>query len=359
MRAKKGMKKMGILGLCAVVAMAMLFMTACDKGLPYSEYKLGDYIKVGVYKGLYLEEYSINVSKKEVKAKINEALEAAAEKKELDKGAAVKNGDTVNIDYVGKVDGKKVVGGSAQGYDLTLGSGQFIDGFESGLVGKKVGDKKIKLNVTFPDYYQTESLQGKEAVFTVNINSATRLIKPKFDNAFAKSQGDYKNKKEYREAIKKQIYEQKELQAKEDQRVTLWDEVVSGSKVKQYPEKEVELYKEANSKQMDSMAEEYGVSRNEVLSQYGFTDEKGFEISNDEASKLRVKQELIIMKIAEDEGLTVKDKDKENMINDLETQGFTAEMVEQQTGRTMDDYAYIQVLYEKVLDLILDNAKAK
>ena len=359
MKVKKGMKKTGIIGICVVVAIAMLFMTACDKGLPYSEYKLDDYIKVGDYKGLYVDGYSISVSKKEVKAKVKKALEASAEQKKLENGTAVKNGDTVNIDYVGRVDGKKFDGGSAEGYDLTLGSGQFIDGFESGLVGKKVGEKEIKVAVTFPEQYQAENLQGKDAVFTVNINAATRPTAPEYNDAFAKAQGDYKNKKEYEKAIKEQIYKQKEVAAKDEQKTDLWDQVVSASKVKKYPEKEVELYKEANSKQMDNLAEEYGVSRNEVLSQYGFTDEKGFQISNDETSKLRVKQELIIMKIAEDEGLTAEDEEKETMINALETQGYTEKMVEQQTGRSMDEYVYIQVLYEKVLDLILDNAKIK
>ena len=278
---------------------------------------------------------------------------------DLKKGDKIKDGDTVNIDYVGTIGGKVFDGGSAQGQDLTIGSGTFIEGFESGLIGKKIGDKDIKVPVTFPVDYNAPELAGKDAVFTVTVNAGTRPETPKYNDAFAKSQGDYKNTDEFEEALKKEIHDQKEAKEIEDQQMALWDKVVSKSEVIEYPQDEVDNYVKANDKMMDAAAKESGLTREEVLSKYGFKDEKGFDVSNRETSKLRVKQELITAKIAENEGITYTDKEKEAMIENFIAQGYDEKTIQQQTGRTMDQYVCIQLLYEKVLDFILDNAKVK
>ncbi|MBQ6496093.1 MAG: trigger factor [Firmicutes bacterium] len=351
------MKRIGIIGICLITAIGMLSLAGCGSSeMPYSQYDLDEYIKVCDYKGLNVDDYSITISQKEVEEEIDASLEAATENKELKKGTKIKNGDTVNIDYVGRIDGEEFDGGSADGQDLVIGSGQFIDGFESGLIGKTVGEKNIKVPVTFPKDYQAENLQGKDAVFTVTINSATRPEKPAYDDAFAKSQGDYKNTKQFEKALKKKIYKEKEAAAIEDQKMALWDQVITDSKAKKYPQEEVDHYMESNSEQIDAMAEQYGVSREQILTQYGYGDEETFKKSNEESSKLRVKQEMIVMKIAEDEGLSFTDEEKQEAIQMLEAQGYTDKTVQEQAGRSMDEYVSIQLLYEKALDLILENA---
>ena len=144
--------------------------------------------------------YSISVTDDEVETAIQSALDEAATDKELDKGTAIENGDVVNIDYTGKLDGKKFDGGSAEGYDLTIGSGSFIDGFESGLIGKKVGEK-TDLELTFPEDYSSEDLQGKDVVFTVKINSATRKEVPVLDEDFVKNTTEFETVEEYETRI--------------------------------------------------------------------------------------------------------------------------------------------------------------
>ncbi|MDO4869822.1 MAG: trigger factor [Bacillota bacterium] len=353
-------KKLGILVICLITIAGMMSLTSCgDTEEPYSGYDLDEYIKVADYKGLYVDKKEVSVSKKEIRQEIASAREAAAEDVELEQGTKLKNGDTANIDYTGRIDGKKFEGGSAQGHDLKLGSGEFIPGFEDGLIGKRVGDKKVKVEVTFPEDYNAEQLQGKAAVFTVNVNSATRARIPAYDKAFVKSQGDFNNKKQYEKAIKENIKTRKREEAVNKQKEELWDKVVGDSKVKKYPQEEVDHYMEFNDQQMSDLAEEYGVTRSQVLAQYGFADEKAFDLSNAESSKLRVKQELIILKIAEDEELSYTDEEKDEMITQFEGQGYTEENILQQTGRTMDEYVDIQLLYKKVLDLILDKANIK
>ena len=122
-------------------------------------------VKISSYKGIKIKEIAYTVKDEEVDAELDRLLDRNARKVPVTDRAA-QNGDIVNIDFVGTVDGVKFDGGEAEGFDLTLGSGQFIPGFEDQVVGMNVGDEK-DVNVTFPENYQAENLKGKPAVFAV------------------------------------------------------------------------------------------------------------------------------------------------------------------------------------------------
>ena len=348
------MKKKTIAGLLCGVA--LLVLASCGSSMSYEDYDLSEYLKVGEYKGLTVAPYSISVTDDEVQEQIQSNLKAAAKDTKLDKNTAIADGDTVNIDYTGKVDGKKFDGGTAEKQDLTIGSGSFIDGFESGLIGHKKGET-VTLNLTFPEDYSEESLKGKNVTFTVKINSATRSVVPELNEEFVKENSEYKTVKEYTGAVEKQLYNEKETEAVNNQKTTLWSAALDNTKVKKYPEKELNHYMEFNSEQLDQTAKQYGVSREDMLKQYGLDDEKDFEATNEDSSKLRVKQEMLIQYIADKEKLSYTEEEKEKLIENFEAQGYDADAIEQQTGRTVNDYAHIELLYEKVLDFLLDNAK--
>lgn len=348
------MKKKTIAGLLCGVA--LLVLASCGSSMSYEDYDLNEYLKVGEYKGLTVAPYSISVTDDEVQEQIQSNLKAAAKDTKLDKNTAIADGDTVNIDYTGKVDGKKFDGGIAEKQDLTIGSGSFIDGFESGLIGHKKGET-VTLNLTFPEDYSEESLKGKDVTFTVKINSATRSVVPELNEEFVKENSEYKTVKEYTGAVEKQLYNEKETEAINNQKTTLWSAALDNTEVKKYPEKELNHYMEFNSEQLDQTAKQYGVSREDMLKQYGLDDEKDFEATNEDSSKLRVKQEMLIQYIADKEKLSYTEEEKEKLIENFEAQGYDADAIEQQTGRTVNDYAHIELLYEKVLDFLLDNAK--
>ena len=341
-----------ILALCLV---AVIIFKSCGSSMSYDDYDLSEYLKVGDYKGLEVAPYTVSVTEADIDAQIQTALEAATTTKDLDKGAAIADGDTVNIDYTGKVDGKKFDNGSAKGSSLVIGSGTFIDGFESGLIGKTVGEK-LKLNLTFPDDYNEESLQGKDVVFTVTVNSATRQEVPEYSLDFVQNTTDYKTLEEYEAAVGKQLTKDKEAEAINTQKTTLWSAALDNTKVKKYPDREVEHYIEFNSQQMDDMAKSYGMSREDLLASYEFGDEEAFAAVNEDGSKLRVKQEMLIEYIADKEGLEYTDKERKALIADFEQQGYDEDAVKTQTGRTMDEYIHIELLYQKVLDFLLENA---
>lgn len=348
------MKKKTIAGLLCGVA--LLVLASCGSSMSYEDYDLNEYLKVGEYKGLTVAPYSISVTDDEVQEQIQSNLKAAAKDTKLDKNTAIADGDTVNIDYTGKVDGKKFDGGTAEKQDLTIGSGSFIDGFESGLIGHKKGET-VTLNLTFPEDYSEESLKGKDVTFTVKINSATRSVVPELNEEFVKENSEYKTVKEYTGAVEKQLYNEKETEAINNQKTTLWSAALDNTEVKKYPEKELNHYMEFNSEQLDQTAKQYGVSREDMLKQYGLDDEKDFEATNEDSSKLRVKQEMLVQYIADKEKLSYTEEEKEKLIENFEAQGYDADAIEQQTGRTVNDYAHIELLYEKVLDFLLDNAK--
>lgn len=343
-------------GILAMAIAGIMVLSGCDGDMPYGNLDPGDYLKVGDYKGLETEKIEVKVTQQEIGDEITSALDAATENKDLEKGDKVAEGDTVNINYVGKVDGKKFDGGSADEYDLTLGSGTFIDGFEEGLEGKKVGQKGIKLELTFPDDYSSEDLQGKDVVFTVKINSATRPEEPEYDDEFAQSQG-YDTTEEYEKAVKKQLRSEKKSEAESTAKEELWSEVLENTEVKEYPEEELNHYKEVFNAQVDQYGEKGTDERSEALAMYGVSTEKELKKMIKESAQLLVKQELLIEYIADKEELSYTDDELNSMVESLESQGYDDEAVEEQTGRDMEQYAHISLLYSEVQDFIYDNAK--
>lgn len=343
---------------CLVLCLAM---TACGSGekMQYDGLKLEDYITVGQYKGLEVDGYEIKVSQQEIQEKVEEALQEKKEDVKLKKGTKLKKGDTANIDYEGKVDGKVFDGGASQGFDLELGSNTFIEGFEDGLIGTRVGDT-TEVKVHFPDDYQGKKVAGKDAVFTVTVNSATKPKVPKYTEAFVKKNTKYDSKKAYEESLKKEIYAEKEEQAKQEQKTSLWSDVLDKTKMKKYPEEEMEAYKVVFDKQIDLMAQQYGMSRDEILNQmYGTNKENEVKSIIEDSTKTLIKQEMLTEYIAQEENITYTDEELEKNIADIEKQGYNEETVMNYTGRTMNQYAHIRLLYDKVQDFILENAKVK
>ena len=133
-------------------------------------------VEIEAYTGLKIKKYAYNVSDGDVEAEVKKLLERNATDVEVS-GRPCKNGDKVNIDFSGSVDGEKFAGGTAEEYDLVLGSGSFIPGFEEQVVGMEIGGTR-DITVKFPDDYQADNLRGKEAVFAIKLNKITEKQLP-------------------------------------------------------------------------------------------------------------------------------------------------------------------------------------
>lgn len=354
------MKKALALFLILALGSAMI-LTGCGSE-PY-DYDLTKYIKVGEYKGLeYENPDEIKVSDKEIKEAIEEDLDEAKALEDVEDGK-VHDGDTVNIDYTGKVDGEEFEGGSAEGSTLEIGSGTMIDGFEDGLVGAKVGET-VTLELTFPDPYDNnEELSGKDVVFEVTVNSAQEYVTPT-EKEYVEQSSEYDSVSDYEKAVKNEIYQSKENEQQSEIESYLWGLITDSSEVIEYPEKELEEYKTKQKEYVETYAENNSMEYTDVIeSTYGMTEEE-FDEELDSAAKTNAKEQMIVYYIARQEGLEVTNSEyKDFVAAQLESIGYTAKEFEDYTGSSYEEYVggeeYIKfyMLYEKVMDLVVENAK--
>jgi trigger factor len=185
-------------------------------------------IKLGEYKKLKATPEKVTVSESEVTDTIGRIQQSLAEKKDVKRAA--KNGDETVIDFIGKKDGKAFDGGTGNDYNLTLGSNQFIPGFEEGIVGHKPGDK-FDLKLMFPSDYQSENLKGAKVTFTTTLKSVKEVAMPAIDDKLAAKAGPFKNIAELKSDIKRELTNQKVREANEKLKDDLVKQLVAISKV--------------------------------------------------------------------------------------------------------------------------------
>ncbi len=351
---------------CAVFALltgSMMLFTGCGSATAF-DYDLSEYVKVGTYEGLtYDKPEKIKISQKDIEAKVKEDLEAAKYLKDV-KDGKVHDGDTVNIDYEGTIDGKAFEGGTAAGQTLVIGSNSFIEGFESGLIGEKVGSK-VSLDLTFPKDYGKEELQGKDVTFEVKINASQNYVTPS-EKKYVKDSGVYKSVKEYEKAVKEELYNTEKTEQIMGIQQSLWNKVMDKSEMLKTPDKEIKAYVE----QMNAQVQEYADSNNmevaDVLKNYYQLDEEAFNQQVQEAAEKNCFEQMVVYAIAREQKLEVTDDEYEKFVEtQLANTGYSAKEFKEYTGKTYEEYVggedYIRYYlhYEKVIDYIMDKAKEK
>ena len=360
------MKKKSLALLVALCVGAVFALSAC--GTPYSDVELSDYIKVGKYKGLEVERFTVNVTSKEVKDEIKNRLDAAAETKEVKEGT-VKDGDMIVISYEGKIDGKKFEGGSQSGTLLTIGSNQMIEGFESGLIGVDVGETKT-LKLKFPDNYKESSVAGKDVTFDVTVDAIQKKVTPS-EKEYVKSNTDYKNVEEFREAVKEDLEKQEKESGIQSQKSYLWGKVVENSEIKKdkdgkkkYPEKVLKTKKEEYKKNYEDYAKNYDMDLKTFLKEKMGITEKQLDKEIDSAAKEQIEQEEIAYYIADKEGIDISKKEYQKYVNkSIKSAGYeNEEDFKSANGKSYEklvgkDNITTAVYLDKVQDLILKEAK--
>ena len=168
-------------------------------------------LTISAYKGMKIKEFAYTVKDEEIDAELNRLLDRNARKVAVENRAA-QNGDIANIDFCGTVDGVKFDGGEAEGFDLTLGSGQFIPGFEDQVVGMNIGETK-DVNVTFPEDYQAEALKGKPAVFSVKLNALQAKELPELTDEFIKDATGSESVEAYKAKTRERLQSQADKRA--------------------------------------------------------------------------------------------------------------------------------------------------
>lgn len=267
---------------------------------------VSDYVTIGKYKGLTLDRISQEVTDDDVQSEIDYDLE---DKGEEVKDGTVEDGDTVTINFTGTIDGKEFDGGSAEDYQLTIGEGSMIDGFEDGIIGMKDGETK-ELDLTFPDDYYDESVAGKAVVFKVTLQKFTR--KAELTDEWVAANTDYKTVDEYKKSVREQLEKDADTSADIDLYDSAWTEVLSASEIKKYPEADVNSEIENYKAQTEAYVQEAGIEMSDFLESQDLSEEE-YEEECKTYAESKVEQNLIVQGIMTEEGLTIDDSETESL----------------------------------------------
>ena len=307
-------------------------------------------VTLGEYKGIEVKKDPVEVTDEEIQQAIDQDL--AAHEKKVDVDREVKDGDVVNIDYAGTKDGVAFDGGTAKGYDLTIGSNQFIDGFESGLIGAKKGDK-VSLNVTFPENYQNKDLAGKPVVFEVTVNSVQEKQLPELNDAYVQENTKSKTVDEYKEETKQTLLKSKNDAAEQKVKNDIYTAISANCKVE--PEqKAIDANYDNLIARYTNQAAAYGMDFTTFITAFTGMKEEDFKTAAKTQAEEIVKQRLIVNAIAEKEKLAVTDDDRKEVATEL---GYESpeELIKAEGQFEVDDY----VMNNKVMEYLMQNAVIK
>lgn len=334
----KNMKKLGLVFI--IVLACAICLCGCSKDEKPYDYDLKEYITLGSYPNVEVDIEEINDA---VNDEIEKITSQYKETKDTDR-TEVKDSDTVNIDYVGKVDGKEFEGGSASGTDLKIGSNSFIDGFEKGLIGHSVG-QTVDLNLTFPDDYKNTEVAGKPVIFTVTINSLKEEFIPELTDEMVKEKTEFETVDEYIEDTRKAKAEE-----------ALWTAFVESCKVEKYPEKETRQYYNNIITNINQMAVYNGMTLEKIVTSfYGYNTLEAFYQYALDSAKTAVKENMAVWATVREFDISLTDEEYEKEALELaEAQNIkTVEEYEDAVGETV---IKVQIYTDKIKDKLFNEA---
>ncbi len=347
--------------IAAVLAVVTLMsMAACSKQYVPYDYDLSTYVTLGDYKENITYKYSVaEVSEQDVLERIHADMKEKGygEEVNLTEGA-ISNGDTIVMDFDGYIDDKKVDSACATDYSLEVGSNTLIPGFESGLVGKNIGEE-ITLNLTFPEDYGNEDFNGKPVVFKVKVKSAKHTKYPDLTMEILKEISEEKTIEDYRKSIITTL-EKENLETAEQQKESeIWTAVVSNAKLVEegkFPQDAIEEYVNSMTSYYTNVATQSEKTLEAYVSEnFGLTLEQ-FDTTIASMAQQSVFEEMVYNSIARAENIEVTDKEIDTLAKEYaETYGFPSVDAFYESN---PKYKVEQsIIYEKVMEFLIENAK--
>lgn len=336
------MKKKLMTIVAGICAMALLGGCGGNSGALSN-----DNITIKQYKGLEVDKVEvIAVTDEDVELSIQSDLETLATKTDVT-GRPAQLGDIAIIDFEGKKDGVAFDGGSSTDYELELGSGTFIDGFEDGVVGHNIGET-FDLDLTFPETYSSEELAGQAVVFTVTLKGLQEKNVPELTVDILTQLGTAATTiEEYKAQIRSDLEVSNQETAESTLLSSVWEALVENCEVKKFPEGMIDEYVADLEEQYSYYAQMYGMEIDEFFEQI-------FGMSAEEVAKTTATQELAIALIAEKEGLTLTDKEYEEGLKELAEQ-YGYEDTEEFVTAYGEDSIRQALLQEKVGNFLVEN----
>ncbi len=309
-------------------------------------------VTIDAYKGLKIKKFEYNVTDADVDREANKIAESQATDSEVT-DRACKNGDTVNLDFSGSVDGEKFPGGTAEDYDLVLGSGAFIPGFEDAVVGMKKGENK-DINVRFPDDYQSDNLRGKDAVFNITLNKITEKIYPELTDEFVKGHAGVETVADYKAKTRERLEKNAAMRGRDETENSILTEI-SKHATTVIPDAMIES-------EIDKMVQDFsyrlmyqGLKLDDYLKYMQLTMEQ-FRSQFRSQAEPRVLNQLVIDKIIRTEGFKAE---KSEIDAKIEEQAKSVEKTVEEYKKSMNqrqlDYIANDIVITKLFDFLTAN----
>ena len=312
-------------------------------------------VVLGEYKGLSAEKEQVVITDDDVEEELKRVAERNAKLITVE-DRPVKDGDTVNIDFEGSIDGVPFEGGTAKGYTLVIGSGTFIPGFEEQLIGAEL-NSEVDVNVTFPEDYHSEDLKGKDALFKVKINEIKYKELPEINDDFASDVSEFETLEEYKADIRNKLTER--AQAEADRKFE--NEIIK----KAVENAECDIPEVMVSRRLDNMLNQFdlqlryqGLNLAHYLQMMGMEESKLREDYRDSAHE-DVKTQLVLEKIADVEKIEATDEEIDAEIKNM-ADSYNQPVEEMKKHLRDDDIEYIKdtIKRRKTIKFLVDNAKA-
>ncbi len=317
-------------------------------------------VKLGEYKGVEVQAMDTEPSKEEIQKEIDAVLEGYGQLEEVEGKTVIEEGDVVNIDYRGLLDGEAFEGGTSGegGYDLTIGSGQFIEGFEEKLIGKELGGS-YDLDLKFPEIYKNNpDLAGKPVIFEVKVNKIQKLVIPELTDEFVKKNLEYDSVEAYRKSVEEGLRAQKTEEALAKKDYDVLTAIIEASEFEVSMD-QVQAEKEAVIAANQSAAASYGIDMETYLYFFmgGMTEEE-FEKECEITAELRIKSNLIVEEVTKAEGISVTEEEYTQEATNLMADYGYSDLAEFEAAYTRDAIEE-NIVYNKTVDFLVEQAIEK
>lgn len=314
-------------------------------------------VKLGDYKNLTVEVTDVPVTEDAVKETLDRIQKNYTENKIVERES--KNTDTVNIDFEGFANNEAIKGGAAKNYDLNLEHSNFIPGFADQLVGKKAGEE-FDIQVKFPEDYHDESLKGQDATFKIKVNTVKEAVVPELNDELAQKAGNFKTVDELKEDVKKRLEESRENAKKVNAENEIFKKVIENASV-EIPEAMID--REANAMLADykNRLSAQGIDWESLMKATEGTDNDVMKNIREDA-KLRIKNSLVIDKIAKEEGIKLAPADIDNKFKELgNAYGVSPDQIIKSISKNPEILSSLsqQAVNDKVRALLFENNKAE
>lgn len=342
------------LALASVLLLAGCSSESANSDKPNAD-NIDEYVTLGEYTGLSYTPVEVTVTQQDIDTEIQNVLAENTTTVEItDRG--IQNGDIANIDYEGTKDGVAFEGGTAQAYDLEIGSGTFIPGFEEGLVGVKTGET-VDLNLSFPEDYGSAELAGAAVVFKVTVNKITTESYPELTDEFVQEISDFNTVAEYKKDLEEKLYVEKVDGASYANKIEILGQAVANSTIIKYPQSMVDDFVNGMKAEYESYASMMGLELEPFLTSYYGMDLDTFNTTAISMAEDTIAEQLVMIAVAKAEGLEVTDENYDTTLQryaDSLYDGSVEDFVASYGEETIRD----QALYDLSLDFMLENGVA-